>query len=321
MGRFSGGMRRGVATLGLSSWDQFVVTDAYPGPGEYAVVRHQFEQSGGTTANTSAALARLGIPVMFVSAVGNDAQGTALISDLRAAGCNVEHMIVRDNEPSDTGIIVISGAEQHRDRTIFWIQGAKPVLGDHLPVEEMLDHQWVMLDIDDPRLRNFFLDLPAHQSPRTKLFGTMTYLVEMEPAAAWGHVLRHDAACGNVRELRALTGETDLDAAFAKARVDLIASACRVLFISHGANGAYIVRADGVTHMPAFPIEPVDTTGAGDAFAAGCLWGLLDRCPDEEIVRRGNALGAMACRALGARAALPTMDEALAFMAAAEVPG
>ncbi|MCO5177123.1 MAG: carbohydrate kinase family protein [Thermomicrobiales bacterium] len=307
-------MRRGVATLGLSSWDRFVVTDAYPGPGEYAIVRHQFEQSGGTTANTSAALARLGIPVTFVSAVGDDSQGAALINDLRDAGCNVEHMIVRENEPSDTGIIVISGAEQHRDRTIFWIQGAKPVMGDLLPVPEMLDHQWVMLDVDDPRLRNFFLDLPAHQSPRTKLFGTMTYLVEMGSGSGWGHVLRHDAVCGNVRELRALTGEPDLDAAFAKARADLVASACRALYISHGANGAYVVRADGITHLPAFSIEPVDTTGAGDAFAAGCLWGLLDRCSDEEIVQRGNALGALACRALGARASQPTMDEALALV-------
>lgn len=311
----TGLMRRGVAALGLCSWDQFVVTNVYPGPGEYAIVRHQVEQSGGTTGNTCAALARLGLPVMLVSAVGNDERGARLIDDLDQEGCDVRHVMIRDGAPSDTGIIVVSGASSQRDRTIYWIQGAKPIHGDQLPVDEILAHQWVLLDIDDARLRNFFLDLPAHQSPRTKLFGTMTYLVEMQPGEGWRHALRHDVTVGNVRELLVLTGEPTLDAAFGRARHDLVASACSRLFISHGGNGAYVVRPDGVEHLPAFSIEPADTTGAGDAFAAGCLWGLLDRASDGEILRRANALGALACRALGARTALPTLDEALAFLA------
>ena len=58
-----------------------------------------------------------------------------------------------------------------------------------------------------------------------------------------------------------------------------------------------------------FPVEVVDTTGAGDAFAAGCLWGLLDGGDDREILRRGNALGGLACRGLGARASLPSRAE------------
>lgn len=302
-------MRRGVAALGLCSWDQFVVIDHYPGPGEYAIVRRQFEQSGGTTGNTCAALARLGIPVMLASAVGDDQHGAALIDDLRRDGCDVEHVIKRTTVPSDTGIIVVSGPASQRDRTIFWIQGAKPLHGDHLPVDLMLDHQWVMIDIDDARLRNFFLDLPAHQSPRTKLFGTMTYLVEMEPTEGWKHAMRHDVVVGNVRELLSLTGARTLDEAFAFAQRGLVANACSRLFISHGATGAYVVRADAVDHLAAFPVEVVDTTGAGDAFAAGCLWGLLDRCSDIEILRRGNALGGLACRSLGARSSLPTRED------------
>lgn len=309
-------MRRGVAALGLCSWDQIVVTDTYPGPGEYAVVRRRIEQSGGTTANACAALARLGVPVMLVSAVGDDPAGAALLADLRDDGCDVSHVTVRAGEPSDTGIIVVSGAPERRDRTIFWIQGTQPRSGDQLPVDTMLDHQWVMIDVDDARLRSFFLDLPAHQSPRTKLFGTMTYLVEMPPEDGWRHALRHDVVAGNVRELMTLTGAPTLDEAFDRARRDLVANACTRLFISHGANGAYVVRPDGVEHLPTFFVDVVDTTGAGDAFAAGCLWGLLDRCPDVEILRRANALGALACRSLGARASLPGRDEVDAFLAA-----
>ncbi len=309
-------MRQGIAALGLCSWDQFIVTETYPGPGEYAIVRQQFEQSGGTTGNACAAMARLGVPVMFVTAVGDDPHGAALLGDLGHEGCDVSRAIIRTDESSDTGIIVVSGSPAHRDRTIFWIQGAKPQHGDHLPVDEMLDHPWVLLDINDARLRSFFLDLPAHQSPRTKLFGTMTYLVEMNPADGWHHALRHDVIAGNVRELLTLTGEPTLDAAFARAQRDLVANACNRMFVSHGSNGAYLIQPAGIEHLGAFPVDVVDTTGAGDAFAAGCLWGLLDRAPNAEIMRRANALGALACRGLGARSALPTRDEALAFIAA-----
>jgi sugar/nucleoside kinase (ribokinase family) len=302
-------MRRAIAALGLCSWDRFIVTETYPGPGEYAIVRQRLEQAGGTTGNTCAALARLGLPVMLASFVGTDPEGDALIESLASLGCDTRYIVRRESEPSDSGVIVVSGPPGQRDRTIYWIQGTKPRAGDTLPVDEILGHEWVLLDIDDPRLRRFFLDLPAHRSPRTKLFGTMTYLVEMPREDAWDHVLRHDVVTGNIRELRALTGAGSLQAAIAIAQRDLRASACRVLYISTGKDGSIAIRHDGVIQEPAYEIDVIDTTGAGDAFAAGCLWGLLDRLDDRAILRRGNALGGLTCRALGARSAQPSREE------------
>jgi ribokinase len=307
-------MRRGVAAIGLCSWDRFVVTDNYPGPGEYAIVRQQLEQAGGTTGNTCHALAQIGVNVMLASAVGDDPEGAALIDSLRVAGCDTSSIAIREGARSDTGIIIVSGPPNHRDRTIYWIQGVKPLMGDPLPVDEMLEHEWVHVDIDDPRLRSFFLDLPAHRSPRTKLFGTMTYLVEMPVAAGWQHALRFDAVTGNERELCALLAVDSLDEAIEQVQRDLVASACQVVFLSRGANGAIAIRESGVEQAPAISVDVIDTTGAGDAFAAGCLWGLLDRLDDSEILRRANALGGLACRALGARAGLPTRAEVEAIL-------
>lgn len=307
-------MRRGVAAIGLCSWDRFIVTDRYPGPGEYAIVRQELEQAGGTTGNTCQALAQLGVDVMLASSVGDDSEGTALVESLRASGCDTTSIAVRPGVRSDSGIIVVSGSTGRRDRTIFWIQGAKPVIGDALPIDRMLEHEWVHVDVDDPRLRAFFLDLPAHRSPRTKLFGTMTYLVEMPAGAGWQQALRFDAIVGNERELCALHGADSLDEAVAKVQRDLIASACRVVFLSRGPNGAIAIRESGINAAPAIAVDVVDTTGAGDAFAAGCLWGLLDRAGDAEILRRANTLGGLACRTLGARAALPTRVEVDALL-------
>ncbi len=311
-------MRRGVAALGLCSWDRFIVTDDYPGPGEYAIVRQELEQAGGTTSNTCHALANIDIPVMIVSAVGDDAEGAGLIDSLQVAGCDTSSIAVKTGRRSDTGVIVVSGPPGHRDRTIYWIQGAKPEMGDSLPIDLMLEHAWVHVDVDDPRLRAFVLDLPAHRSPRTKLLGTMTYLVEMSSGSGWEHALRFDAVVGNERELHALLGTHSLDDAVSRVQRDLVASACQVVFVSRGPNGAIAVREDGVETDAAITVEVVDTTGAGDAFAAGCLWGLLDRVGDKETLRRANALGGLACRALGARTSLPTRAEIDAVLAAKE---
>lgn len=308
-------MRRGVAALGLCSWDRFIVTDHYPGAGEYAIVRDQLEQAGGTTGNTCAALGLLNIKVTIATVVGDDAAGDALVASLVDAGCDTSYVTRRSGERSDSGIIVVSGAAGERDRTIYWMQGAAPRMGDALPVDELLDYQWILLDINDARLRAFFLDLPAHRSPRTKLAGTMTYLAEMDPDAAWQQALRHDVMFGNVRELRLLAGAVSLEDAIERARRDMAASACRVMYISHGAHGALAIRPAGVVSVPAIPVDVADTTGAGDAFAAGCLWGMLDHCDDNDVLRRGTALGSMACRSLGARASLPSRSEAEAVLA------
>jgi sugar/nucleoside kinase (ribokinase family) len=133
----------------------------------------------------------------------------------------------------------------------------------------------------------------------------MTYLVEMPGPEGWHQALRHDVMFGNERELRQLTGAATFDEAVERTRSDLPGNACRVMFISRGPAGSVAIRHETVTSIPAFEIDVVDTTGAGDAFAAGCIWGLTEHLSDAEVLVRGNAVGGMACRALGARAALP----------------
>jgi sugar/nucleoside kinase (ribokinase family) len=309
-------MRAGIAAVGMCAWDHFLVCKRYPGPGEYTIIDHEFEQAGGTTSNTCAALGLLGLNPLLASCVGADEQGDAIIASLAAAGCDVDAIVQKAGSPTDRSVIVISGEGDGLDRTIFWIQGARPAAGERFPVERILDHRWVLLDVDDPDLRQFWLDLPAHLSPRTRLIGTMIYLVDIDRAAGWSQALQHDVLFGNLREFLLLTGQSDLDAAIATAQTDMAGTACSMMLVSLGARGSIAIRRDGVTRAPAFEIEALDTTGAGDAFTAGCIWGLLENQPDSEILRRGNLLGGLACTALGARAGLPTRERAEQALAA-----
>jgi sugar/nucleoside kinase (ribokinase family) len=234
--------RPSVAAIGMVSWDRMLVVDDYPAAGGYAIVRQTLEGPGGTTGNTAAALARLGVRVTLAALVGDDREGAELRDGLAAEGCDVAHVTVRPGEPTDVGVIVVSGQGDSVDRTIFWQQG-------------------------------------------------------------------HDYLCGNERELRCITGQPTLDDALRTLQARMALDQLRLAFISRGPAGSLVVSSNSVQAIPPFQVAVVDTTGAGDAFTAGVALGLLERRPPAEIGRLGNAMGALAVRALGARASLPGRDE------------
>lgn len=308
-------MRRGVAAIGLSSWDRFLVLDRYPEAGGYATVQHEFEQPGGTTSNTCAALGKLGVQVSLASRVGNDERGTALIQSLEETGCDTS-MIARSADlPTDSSEILITETDSRPERTIIWFKGAQPAHGDKLDIERLLDHRWLLVDVNDDRLRAFLLSLPAHLSPRTQLVGAMTYLTDTDRETGLAHLLDHDVMFGNQRELMHLTGTGTLQDAIPTVQAQMPSRACRVIYLTLGAEGSIAIRADSVVGQPAFKVDVVDTTGAGDAFVAGALWGLTDNLVDAGILLRANATGALCCTAMGARSGHPEHQDVLNLIA------
>ncbi len=304
-----------VAAIGMASWDRLIVTDSYPGAGEYTIVRRTLEQSGGTTANMVHALARLGTHVTFAAKVGDDDEGRELRQVLEAEGCDCTHVSTRSGEPSDSAIIVVSGTGDEVDRTIFWHQGARLMHGDVLPLADLFAHDLVILDVDDARLRRFIVDLPTHTSPWTRFLGTLTYLVEMSPEVGLETALRHDYLVGNQRELRYITGRDDVHDAIREVRERMVFTDLRLFAVSLGPRGCMVVDQENAVHVPAFEVDVIDTTGAGDAFAAGVVLGILERREHVEIGRLANAMGALSIRELGARSSLPTSSELEDFLA------
>ncbi len=298
-----------VAAIGLASWDRFVVTDFYPPAGSYAIVRQTLEQSGGTTANTAHALAKLGASVSLAAMVGNDDEGRELCNVLESAGCDCRYVKVRTGEKSDSAIIVVSGGEDTVDRTIYWHQGARLKHGDALPLNELFSYDLVYLDVDDPRLRRFIVDLPIHVSPRTLILGSLVYLVEVSPEEGLDVALRHDYLCGNQRELCYLTGDTDPYEAVRRFQSKMSHADTRMIAISMGPRGCIVATEEKIETVPAFHVDVVDSTGAGDAFAAGVALGILERKSLREIGLLANAMGGLSIRALGARTSLPTRGE------------
>lgn len=268
-----------------------------PGSDRPAAIR---SRGGGAGANVAAHLARLGVPVTLVGCIGDDAAGAGLTAELRAAGVD---LALRTVPGTATGTIV-SLVEPGGQRSMLADRGANlalrpddvpaPVPGGHLHLSG-----YTLLD-DGPRAAGLAALAAAAAAGCT---------VSLDPAST-GPLIRYgvdrwlaDTAAAtlllpNADEARLLTGCSDVaDAA------RTLAGRHRVVAVSLGADGALWASGDVLVHRPAHPTEVVDTTGAGDAFAAGLLSAWLPS-PDGDparILDAGLAEAAEVVRRPGAR--------------------
>jgi len=302
--------------VGLASWDRLLVVERYPKPGEYVVVRNDISAPGGTTTNTAIALARLGAVVRVAAYVGDDAHGAAIRDGLERADVDTTWLATRVGQPTDASTIVVS--HDPLDRTIYWHQGAQIVRGDRLDIAALFAHDLVIVDVADAPLRRFLVDLPAHTLPGVRLLGTLTYLVDAGVQDALELALRHDVIVGNEREILSLTGTWTIADAIAALQSQMPGHTLRACVVSRGSLGCRLFTATERWQVPAFKVDVVDPTGAGDAFTAGVAYGLARRWDYPAIGRFANACGALATRALGAQSTLPTMEEITTLMASGE---
>ncbi len=288
-----------VLVVGDLATDVVVLLAGEPSPGSdrTAVIR---TRGGGAGANVAAHLAALGAPVVLAGCVGDDAAGTGLVAELTAAGVVTA---VRTVAGAVTGTIV-SLVEPGGERSMLADRGANlelrpedvppPVAGGHLYVSG-----YTLLD---PRPRVAGL---AALAATVAAGGTVSVdPASTGPLAGYGvdRWLADTAAATlvlpNAAVARLLTG-----CAGAADAARALAARYPVAVVKLGAEGALWASGDVLVHRPAHPTDVVDSTGAGDAFAAGLLsvW-LADPQGDPvEALEAGLARAAAVVSRPGAR--------------------
>ena len=268
-----------------------------PGSDRPAAIR---TRGGGAGANVAAHLARQGAPVALVGCIGDDAAGTGLAAELSAAGVE---LLLRTVPGAATGTIV-SLVEPGGQRSMLADRGANlqlrpddvppPVRGEHLHLSG-----YTLLD-PGPRAAGLAaLDAAVDAGCTVSLDPASTGPLTGYGVDRWlADTARATVLLPNEDEARLLTGCGDpTDAARA------LAARHRIVAVSLGADGALWASGDVLVHRPAHATDVVDTTGAGDAFAAGLLAVWL---PDPEIdpahaLDAGLACAAEVVRRPGAR--------------------
>lgn len=265
---------------------------------------------GGSGAITACAAVRLGLRVAICGVVGDDLFGRFIRERLDHAGVDTQGLAVDASRP--TGIsVVLSGGE---DRAILTSLGTIGDLRAELVDPELLEgarHVHVSSYFLQPGLAR---DLPEILGRVRAAGGSTSVDPNWDPSGGWDggllDLLRSiDVLLPNAIEATRLARTSDLDAA-----VLSLGRNGDVVVTKDGSNGAVAAVAGELVRVEAPDVRPIDTTGAGDAFDAGLIAGLLAGRELEAAMRMANVVGALSTQAVGGAEAQPTMDEVVAIL-------
>ncbi len=292
--------------FGLNAVDHLIVVPAYPDFDTKIRFLDHKQSAGGQTASAMVSLQRLGLKTAYAGRFGSDPEGLFGLATLKDDGVNVDYAEVVEGARNQIAFITIDA--RNGERTIVWDRDDRlAYTPDEAPVEFGSMGRVLHLDAHDPPacLRLAQAARESGTIVSADIDNVYEGLPELLPYI--------DILIGSKEFPRRVTGIEDRRAAL----IDLKARyGCAITGMTIGTSGA-IVYCDGeFIESPAFeaPGGCKDTTGAGDAFHGGFLYGLLHGDDIETSLLYGNAVAAMKCSALGARTGLPTRAQLQKFL-------
>jgi ribokinase len=294
-----------IIVFGSINLDLTAYVSHLPQAGETITGRSFLTAPGGKGANQAVCAARLGAPTVFIGRIGRDAFGDQALSAVSAEEVDTSRVWI--DPDAGTGLAVISVNEK-AENTIIIIPGANGRLDgtDVNRATNLLDgNSIVMLQLETP------LDSSLQLASLARERGAKVIL---DPAPAvplpWELLRVVDIITPNEVETSILTGilpRNNKDAS--RAAQILLDRGVNTAIIKMGAQGAYFESNLTSGFIPPFPIQPVDSVAAGDAFNGGLSVALFGGKTLEEAVRWGAAAGAIACTRKGAIPSMPHREE------------
>lgn len=306
-----------VLCVGILVADLFVPPLArLPGAGELIATEDFLVQPGGCAANSAIALRTLGVAASVVGRVGDDLFGDLVERDLRARGIDTSG-VARTPGYGTSKTVVLPVVDE--DRRFIHTFGANATL-------TAADIPRAAVEAAEVVYVGGYLVLPAlHQgdlAERFRLARERSTRIVLDVVVPSGQA---DLSLDAVRELlpladyflpnedeaRALTGEAEPH----RQAERLLEAGARTVVIKRGERGVFVHSGDEAFELQAPPVDALEPSGAGDAFAAGLMVGILERWELERSVRFASVIGGSACTALGCWAGVFSRDEADRFIA------
>lgn len=302
-----------VIVVGSANVDFVVQTPHIPRPGETVLGHHFVMAMGGKGANQAVGAARLGADVIFVARVGRDIFGDQCIEAYHIEGINTEYITHDDQEATGVALIAVAADGEN---SITVASGANMrLLPEHIAVagEAIARADVLVMQLEVPVetvlaaagiARQHGVRVVLNPAPARTLPGDLLRLVDVLTPNRIELAQLAGISEGQVRQL----SEEQLGQV-------LLGLGVKQGVITLGAQGALVADSAGVVHVPAFPITPLDTTAAGDAFNAGLAVALGRGGGLVEAARFASACGALAATKMGAQPSLPTEVAVEAFLA------
>ena len=284
-----------VLCAGHVNWDVTLRVDRLPEPDGEVSVEERVQAGGGSAANVACTLASLGVPAALFGSVGDDEEGALARDELDAFGVDASQVVTVPNHETTTKYLVVDGAGEVM---VLSNTGANEAF-----TPDDIDPA-VLANVDHLHLTS---QQPATAAALAELAGEASVTVSFDPGRRIASrdyastLVNVDVLFLNEREAHALADRASFESQVPGATV----------VVKRGGDGAIVHTGDDEFGHDGYPLEALDTTGAGDAFAAGFLAARAEGY--ERALSVANACGALAALRVGARTT-PTWDEVAAFL-------
>lgn len=288
-----------VVGLGESSVDHVNLLPTAPlarGTASKLRISSAFDAAGGQIASMLAACSGLGLRTGYLGPLGNDDNGRLIRSELESRGVDLSNVLVRD-APARFAIILVD--ESTGERTVLWHRDSGLDIQEGEIDPSVLNARVLHVDDVDELavIRTARMATARGLIVTSDLDRVTTRTAELIASVSIPIFAEHVPPT--------LTGERDPERALRKLRKEHSGLLCVTL----GTAGSMALDGDRLIHVPAFKVHAVDTTGAGDVFRAGFVYGLLAGWPTLDVLKFANAAAAVSCTRLGAMGSAPALGD------------
>jgi len=292
-----------VVGMGLNSIDFLSVVPEFPVPNSKMEMLRFSKQGGGQVATAMVALSRWGVKTKYIGKVGEDEMGQFSLNSLRQEGVDVSSVTIEPKATNQFAMIIVDGSTG--DRTILWNRDEQLMYCEgELRKEEVCSGKLLHMDGHDVHAA-----LQCARWANGEGIPTVVDLDKVEPLTS-ELIKEIDFIITSSRFPMLYTGISDQKKALFELQKHTSGFLCTTL----GHEGVIALVNGEFLHVEGFKVDTVDTTGAGDVFHGGFIYGLLQNWEVVEILRFSNAVAALKCRDLGGRKSIPTLEEVQRFL-------
>ena len=299
-----------VVGIGANSVDFVHLLPGYPQPfGSFAKMKIDRQEilCGGQTATAMCACAKLGLRARYAGVTGTDENGRRVRNELGRRGIDLTDVIIRDAQNQFAVILV---DETNGDRIVLWDRDERLMMRERdIPVEAIAAAR--VLHVDDVDQAAAIRAAEVAREAKVPTTSDIDRITERTQELIDAVTIPIFAEHVPTR----VSGVNDREGALRA----LHRPHHQILCVTLGENGAMALDKAGIHYAPAFQVEAVDTTGAGDVFRAGFIYAMLRGWPTDEILRFANAAAAVSCTRLGALGGIPSLEEVETMAASGKV--
>jgi sulfofructose kinase len=259
-------------------------------------------EGGGVAATAGVACSRLGLRTAHWGCVGRDEAGETVIAGLEKEGVSTRQVVRVRNGRTPVGFVLVDAATGER-RLLFYPGAGLPPKLCRFPWSQVKRAKAIVLDA-------WWLALSIEVARRAKAAG-VPVVADLSPADYLSGLLAHVDVVFAPRppELEEVSADT-----VAPVLEKMHKYGPSVVGVTLGAEGCWYSTGAGPMHQPAFSVQVVDTTGAGDTFHGAIAYGLARGWEAPRTVEFASTVAALKCRTLGGRSGIPSLQETLAFL-------